>query len=77
MQFLEEKDIGFDVGVTKVPLVCQSDLFDLTVADPHCRPDKAMGYEAVRMLILTITRMETSVWAQEQPSVNLRGWISV
>lgn len=26
MQFLEEKDIGFDVGVTKVPLVCQSDL---------------------------------------------------
>ena len=30
MQFLEEKDIGFDVGVTKVPLVCQSDLFDLT-----------------------------------------------
>lgn len=46
MQFLEEKGIGFDVGVTKVPLVCQSDIFDLTVADPHCRPDKAMGYEA-------------------------------
>lgn len=48
MQFLEEKDIGFDVGVTKVPLVCQSDLFDLTVADPHCRPDKAMGYETCK-----------------------------
>ena len=48
MQFLEEKDIGFDVGVTKVPLVCQSDLFDLTVADPHCRTDKAMGYEACK-----------------------------
>ena len=48
MQFLEEKDIGFDVGVTKVPLVCQSDLFDLTVADPYCRPDKAMGYEACK-----------------------------
>ena len=48
MQFLEEKDIGFDVGVTKVPLVCQSDLFDLTVADPHCRPYKAMGYEACK-----------------------------
>ena len=48
MQFLEEKDIGFDVGVTKVPLVCQSDLFDLTVADQHCRPDKAMGYEACK-----------------------------
>lgn len=46
MQFLEERGIGFDVGVTKVPLVCQSDIFDLTVADPHCRPDKAMGYKA-------------------------------
>ncbi|MCR4712720.1 MAG: P1 family peptidase, partial [Clostridia bacterium] len=24
MKYLEEQDIGFDVGVTKVPLVCQS-----------------------------------------------------
>ena len=48
MQFLEEKNIGFDVGVTKVPLVVQSDLFDLTVGDPFVRPDPAMGYEAAR-----------------------------
>lgn len=48
MKYLEERDIGFDVGVTKVPLVVQSDLFDLTVADPFCRPDSAMGYEAAR-----------------------------
>lgn len=46
MQYLEEQNIGFDVGVTKVPLVCQSGLFDLTVADSKVRPDKAMGYEA-------------------------------
>lgn len=46
MQFLEEKGIGFDVGVTKVPLVCQSDIFDLTVADPYTRPDRSMGYAA-------------------------------
>lgn len=46
MQYLEEHDIGYDVGVCKVPLVCQSDLFDLTVADPKARPDKAMGYAA-------------------------------
>lgn len=26
MKYLEEKGIGFDVGVTRVPLVCQSDL---------------------------------------------------
>lgn len=46
MQYLEEHDIGFDVGVTKVPLVCQSDLFDLTVGDMAVRPDKQMGYAA-------------------------------
>ncbi|MCI7321847.1 MAG: P1 family peptidase [Lachnospiraceae bacterium] len=48
MQFLEERGIGFDVGVTKVPLVCQSDIFDLSVADSTVRPDKAMGYEACK-----------------------------
>lgn len=46
MHYLEEKGIGFDVGVTKVPLVCQADLFDLTVGDPLIRPDAQMGYEA-------------------------------
>ena len=51
MQYLEEKDIGFDVGVTKVPLVVQSDLFDLTVADTFTRPDAQMGYEAARLAI--------------------------
>ena len=49
MDYLEEHDIGFDVGVTKVPLVVQSDLFDLTVGDPKVRPDAAMGYEAARL----------------------------
>lgn len=48
MQYLKEKDLGFDVGVTKVPLVVQSSLFDLTVADPNTYPDEAMGYEAAR-----------------------------
>ena len=48
MKCLEERNIGFDVGVTKVPLVVQSDLFDLTVGDASARPDSAMGYEAAR-----------------------------
>ena len=48
MEYLEAHDIGFDVGVTKVPLVVQSDLFDLTVGDKSVRPDPAMGYEAVK-----------------------------
>ena len=48
MKYLEERKIGFDVGVTKVPLVVQSDIFDLTVGDPFTRPDAAMGYEAAK-----------------------------
>ena len=48
MKLLEERGIGFDVGVTKVPLVAQADLFDLTVGDGFVRPDAAMGYEAAR-----------------------------
>jgi len=51
MACLEERGIGFDVGVTKVPLVVQSDLFDLTVGDPAVRPDAAMGYEAARLAL--------------------------
>ncbi len=48
MDYLEAHGIGLDVGVTKVPLVVQSDLFDLTVGDKTVRPDPAMGMEAAR-----------------------------
>lgn len=37
MEYLEERNIGFDVGITKVPLVCESCLFDLMVGD-HMGP---------------------------------------
>lgn len=33
MEYLEERNIGFNVGITKVPLVCESCLFDLMVGD--------------------------------------------
>ncbi|MBL4936472.1 P1 family peptidase [Clostridium sp. YIM B02515] len=46
MQYLEERNVGFDVGVTKVPIVCSAVLFDLAIGDFKIRPDKAMGYEA-------------------------------
>lgn len=46
MQYLEEKGIGFDVGVAKVPIVSGAVLFDLTAGDPNIRPDKEMGYKA-------------------------------
>ncbi len=49
MKCLEERGIGYDVGVTKVPLVAQSDIFDLTVGDAFTRPDAAMGYAAAEL----------------------------
>lgn len=51
MECLEERNIGYDVGITKVPLVVQSDLFDLTVGDMSVRPDAAMGYEATKLAL--------------------------
>ena len=48
MAYLEQRGVGVDVGVTRVPLVVQSDLFDLTVGDKNARPDYAMGLEAAR-----------------------------
>jgi len=46
MQYLEEKNIGFDVQVTRVPIVCGAVLFDLAIGDHRIRPDKEMGYQA-------------------------------
>ena len=48
MQYLEEHDIGFDTGVAKVPLVVQSDIYDLTVGSAAVRPDSKMGYAAAK-----------------------------
>lgn len=46
MKYLENKGFGFDVGVTKVPIVTGAVLFDLTIGDFKVRPDGEMGYSA-------------------------------
>ena len=46
MRWLEERGIGFDTGAARVPLVCASCLYDLTVGSCTVRPDAAMGYAA-------------------------------
>lgn len=48
MKYLEEKNIGFETGVTKVPLVCTSCIFDLGVGEKSVRPDFNMGYQAAK-----------------------------
>lgn len=46
VRFLEERGVGLDVGVARIPLVSAAVLFDLIVGSPAARPDAAMGYEA-------------------------------
>jgi L-aminopeptidase/D-esterase-like protein len=46
MAYLEEQRIGFDVGVTRVPIVPAAILFDLTIGSAAVRPDAKMGRAA-------------------------------
>lgn len=46
MRYLEERNIGFDTGVVRVPIVPAAVLFDLAVGDATVRPDLEAGYQA-------------------------------
>jgi L-aminopeptidase/D-esterase-like protein len=46
MRYLEEHDIGIDVGVAKVPIVPTAAIFDLPFGSASIRPDAAAGYRA-------------------------------
>ncbi len=46
MQYLEERGVGYDVQVTRVPIVPTAILFDLRLGDARARPDPAMAYIA-------------------------------
>jgi L-aminopeptidase/D-esterase-like protein len=46
MEYLEERGRGFDVTVTRVPIVPTAVIYDLSVGNCRARPDKAMGYAA-------------------------------
>jgi L-aminopeptidase/D-esterase-like protein len=46
VRYLEEKGIGFDVRVARVPIVPAAILFDLGIGRSDVRPDAEMGYQA-------------------------------
>ncbi len=46
VRFLEEKDIGFDLVVAKLPVVPTAVIFDLSFMDPKARPTPDMAYQA-------------------------------
>ena len=46
MRYLEQHEIGFDLGPVRVPIVAGAVIFDLATGDPHARPDREAGYAA-------------------------------
>jgi L-aminopeptidase/D-esterase-like protein len=46
MRYLEERGVGFDVGVARVPIVPAAVIFDLAIGRADVRPDAAMAYQA-------------------------------
>jgi len=46
MRYLEERGVGFDVQVTRVPIVPAAILFDLRLGNAAARPDAHMAYTA-------------------------------
>lgn len=46
VRYLEEKGVGFDVGIAKIPIVPTAVIFDLFMGSPKARPTPEMGYQA-------------------------------
>src|SRR5438270_11916897 len=46
MRYLEERAIGYDTGVARVPIVPAAAIFDLAFGSASIRPDAAAGYRA-------------------------------
>lgn len=46
VRYLEERGVGFDVRVARVPIVPAAILFDLGIGRSDVRPDAEMGYQA-------------------------------
>lgn len=51
MYCLEEHGFGYDTGFGLVPIVCQSDIYDLSYGDGSVRPDREMGRLACQRAI--------------------------
>ena len=46
MRYLEERGVGYDTGVARVPIVPAAVIFDLAIGRVDVRPDAKMGYQA-------------------------------
>ena len=46
MNYLEERGIGYDTRVAKIPIVPTAAIFDLAIGNPRVRPDARLAYQA-------------------------------
>ena len=53
MGYLEDRKIGFNVGVARVPIVPAAVLFDLALGRADVRPDAPMGFQACGNAVAT------------------------
>ena len=74
MAFLEQHQVGMDMGVCHVPIVPGAVIFDLTVGDAHVRPDAAMGIEACKAASKTVRQGALGVGTA---SLTLPCWVTV
>lgn len=56
MKYLEERGIGYDTGVARVPIVSSAVLYDLAYKDSNVRPDVIMGYNACKNAELSLCK---------------------
>ncbi|MFD2925730.1 P1 family peptidase [Halobacillus naozhouensis] len=69
MNELEGRGVGFDVQITKVPIVPGAILFDLMVGDEQVRPDRNMGKQATQNAFLNRPFLKGNVGAGTGASV--------
>ena len=46
LRYLEERQIGFDMGIARIPIAAAAGLFDLGIGSHSVRPDPEMAYRA-------------------------------
>lgn len=63
MQCLEERNIGFPTAYGVVPIVCQSDIYDLSYGNPKARPTVEMAYDACERTFTSTEPMSGNVGA--------------
>lgn len=63
MQSLEERNIGFPTAYGVVPIVCQSDIYDLSYGNPKARPTVQMAHDACERTFTSTEPMSGNVGA--------------